>query len=307
MPSFCTISFRAHQTRSIMGIMTAVLVWRRLVLWIGLPALLFAGGLWMRTLPSIAIPRVRRSPDIVTLYFPDGPYLLPVSRRLASAGNLPRTILENLLTGPGRGSALRNPFPPGLQLRSLEIADSVAHIDLSAELDESARRAIVETMTGLPQIDAVAFSVNGQSRAVPIRRTPLAYYASVNALIAVPVSGSTPQQMITRYLLGPPDPSLTGLPPDVQLLKYDYDAASRAVALNFTYTPSVRTLALEQPDRMRFVLLGLIASLTELPQVETVELDFEGKTRLGVGQCSDLLRIRLRRPDLLNDERLLPR
>ena len=106
---------------------------------------------------------------------------------------------------------------------------------------------------------------------------------------------------------GPPSANLTGLPSDVRLLKYDYAPSERALALDFTYTPSVRTLALESPERVRFVLLGLIASLTEFPEVESVQLDFEGRTRLGVGQCSDLLRTRQRRPELFNDERLLGR
>jgi Sporulation and spore germination len=100
---------------------------------------------------------------------------------------------------------------------------------------------------------------------------------------------------------------MTGLPSDVRLLNYGYDPADHSVALNFSYKPSVRTLALETPDKMRFVLLGLIASLTEFPEVEAVQLDFEGRTRLGVGQCSDLLRTRQTRPELLNDERLLGR
>jgi len=56
---------------------------------------------------------------------------------------------------------------------------------------------------------------------------------------------------------------------------------------------------------MRLLLLGLIASLTEFPSVGAVRLDFEGQSRLGLGQCSDLLRTPQKRPELLNDERLL--
>jgi hypothetical protein len=41
--------------------------------------------------------------------------------------------------------------------------------------------------------------------------------------------------------------------------------------------------------------------------VRKVQIDFEGQTRLGLGQCSDLLRIPQPRPQLLNDERLLGR
>jgi hypothetical protein len=41
--------------------------------------------------------------------------------------------------------------------------------------------------------------------------------------------------------------------------------------------------------------------------VQAVRIDFEGRTRLGLGQCSDLLRVPQPRPELLNDERLLGR
>ena len=66
-----------------------------------------------------------------------------------------------------------------------------------------------------------------------------------------------------------------------------------------------RELALDNPARMRTVLLGLIASLTEFPEVRAVRLDFGGHTRLGLGECSDLLGTPQPRPELLNDERFL--
>ena len=100
---------------------------------------------------------------------------------------------------------------------------------------------------------------------------------------------------------------MTGLPSDVRLVGYAHDPADGSLSLNFSYTPSVRMLALEHPERMRLLLLGMIASLTEFPSVQTVRLDFEGQTRLGLGQCSDLLRTPQPRPELLNDERLLER
>ena len=105
----------------------------------------------------------------------------------------------------------------------------------------------------------------------------------------------------------PPEPGLAGLPSDVRVLGYEHDTDAGLLSLNFSYTPSVRTLALDRPDRMRLSLLGLIASLTEFPSIRAVRLDFEGQTRLGLGQCSDLLRTVQPRPELLNDERLLGR
>jgi hypothetical protein len=98
---------------------------------------------------------------------------------------------------------------------------------------------------------------------------------------------------------------MTGVPADVRLLTYDYDTRDRLLSIGFTYTSAVRTLALEKPERTRMLLLGLIASLTEFPDVRAVRLDFGGQSRLGLGECSDLLRSPQPRPALLNDERLI--
>jgi spore germination protein GerM len=250
---------------------------------------------------------------MVTLYFADGRFLFPVSRRLPTHDDVPRAALQALLAGPGRASGLTNSIPRGVEIRSFKLVGSLAEIDLSAPLlgmdkgTQAAETAIVETMTALPGINAVALRVEGKTLGAPATRVPLLYYAAVNGLVAVPASATTPRAAVATYLVGPPDPKLTGLPSDVRLLNYEYDPAKRLVSLNFMYTPSVRALALEQPERMRFVLLGLIAGLTEFPEVQAVRLDFQGQTRLGIGQCSDLLRFPQPRPELLNDERLLGR
>ncbi len=253
------------------------------------------------------------APAAYTLYFSDGQFLFPVSRRVPANDDAPRAALKALLAGPSMTSGLTNPVPRGVEILSFKLAGGIAQIDLSAAvlgeggLTQEAETAIVETMTVLPGVNSVALSVEGKPLTGPAKRTPLLYYASANGLVAVPVADTTPRAAIDTYLAGPPDPRLTGLPPDVRLLKYEYDPASGLVSLNFTYTPSVHALALDKPDRVRFVLLGLIAGLTEFPEVRAVRLDFEGRTRLGLGQCSDLLRTPQARPELLNDERLLGR
>jgi spore germination protein GerM len=250
---------------------------------------------------------------MVTLYFPDGKVFLPVSRRIPANEYLPRAVLQALLAGPSAGSGLTNPMPRGVEIRAFELAGGVARMDLSgAVLDEhgeasSAKTAIVETMTALPGVRSVSLSVEGKPLAESASRVPLLYYASANGLVAVPAAVTTPRAAVDAYLAGPVDPELTGLPNDVRLLRYEHDPTGGLVSLNFTYTPSVRALAVDKPERMRFALLGLITTLTELPRVRAVQLDFEGRTRLGLGQCSDLLRTPQPRPELLNDERLLGR
>ena len=248
----------------------------------------------------------------VTLYFSDGRFIVPVSRRMTRNVELPRATLQALLRGPTSRSGLKNPVPEGVEIHSFEIREGAAQIDLSSAFlgDSSDRRAaetaIVETLTALPGVTSVSLSVEGRSVVDSARRLPLLYYASANGLVSVPVSATGPRAALTTYLAGPPAAGLTSLPSDVRLLGYEQDAAG-LLSLNFSYTPSVRTLALEQPERMRLLLLGLIASLTEFPSVRAVRLDFEGQTHLGLGQCSDLLRTIQPRPESLNDERLLDR
>ena len=283
---------------------------------VGLVVLVGAGA-GIRTLPDRMTPNLTAwwpwATQTVTLYYTDGQFIVPVSRRMARNSDVPRATLQALLAGPTAGSGLTNPIPPGTEVRAFELKGGVARIDLSsAMLDDrvqahAAETAIVETMTALPDVASVALSVNGRSAVDSARRTPLLYYASANGLVAVPTSATTPRAALAMYLSGPPGPGLTGLPSDVRLLSYAHDPADGLLSLNFGYTRSVRALALEQPERMRLLLLGLIASLTEFPPVRSVRLDFEGQTRLGLGQCSDLLRTKQPRPELLNDERLLGR
>jgi spore germination protein GerM len=277
-------------------------------------AVVVGAGVWMRTVSPVVVPRALASwwpsggASIVTLYFSDEADIFPVSHRLAAAGDLPRATLQALLDGPPAGSGLTSVIPTAAGVRSLSVANGTARIDLSipdATLDTRARTAIVDTMTALPGIRLVELQVNGGRPAPPAARTPLLYYASASGLVALPVStAATGRDAIAAYLAGPSDPLLSGLPRDVRLEQFEDDAAG-GVSLRFTYTDSIRTLAIERPHIMRSVLLGLIASLTEVPGITTVRIDFDGRTQLGLGECSDLLRTPQPHPRLLNDERLL--
>jgi spore germination protein GerM len=287
--------------------------------WIGglLAIAAIAAGGWLRALPSSAATSPSGSwwpwnpPEIATLYFSDGAFLYPVSRRLPSGSDGPRAALEALLEGPRPGTGLTTPIPRGVHLQSLRVADGFARVDLSAALlgastnMGAARLAIVETLTALPGVRQVEISVDGRALGPPVSRTPLLYFASAHGLAALPASARTPRQAIAEYVTAIRDPALTGVPRDVRLLDYQYDAGNGLVSVDFSYTDSIRTLALENPAVMRSVLLGVAAGLTEFPDVRAVRIAFEGRTRLGLGECSDLLGIPQPRPRLLNDERLL--
>jgi spore germination protein GerM len=281
-------------------------------------AVLFGTGWWLRSLPSTEISSVLgswrpwTSSTMVTLYFSDGEFLFPVSRRMPANDSLPRAALQALLDGPGAASKLKSSIPTGVQIRSLKFVDGLARVDVSAAFSQQAdntlaETALVDTLTALPGVSAVTLSVEGEPLAESAQRVPLLYYASANGLVAVPVSAAEPRAALTAYMARPAHPELTGFPDDARLLNYEYDSPDHLLSLNFHYSPSVRELALERPERMRTLLLGLITSLTEFPEVRAVQLDFEGRTRLGLGECSDLLRTPQARPQLLNDERLLDR
>jgi spore germination protein GerM len=237
-----------------------------------------------------------------------------VSRQMSANNDLPRAALQALLAGPKAGTGLKSLIPEGVAIRSIDVEGEVARIDLSKAFlsyDQhpiTAEASIVQTMTSLPGVSSVVLSVEGNRLTdASGSRMPLLYYASANGLVAKPVSAGDPGAALTAYLAGPGHAELSGFPGDVRLLRYEYDRADRLLSLGFTYTSSIRELAMERPERMRTVLLGLIASLTEFPEVRAVQLDFEGQARLGLGQCSDLLRTPQARPQLLNDERLLGR
>jgi len=278
---------------------------------------LLGAGLWARSLPPLKFPPALSGlwpwtgSTIVTLYFRDGRFLFPVSRRMPTTDDLPRATLQALLDGPGRTSGLTSAVPPGVGLHSFTLSDGVVQADLSAGFEEdpdsrgAARTAVVATLTSLPGIRAVEITVEGQSRGGRTERQPLLYYASAHGITAVPVATPTARAALEAYVAGPPDVALTGLPRDVRLVNYAHDGASGVVSLDFTYTDSVRAMAIETPALMRFVLIGLTTSLTEFADVRAVRIDFEGRSRLGLGECSDLLRIPQPRPRLLNDERLL--
>jgi spore germination protein GerM len=278
--------------------------------------LVIGAGVGVRTLPHRASTNLAAwwpwTSTTVTLYFSDGHFLVPVSRRLPQTVDVPRSTLQVLLAGPSPASRLQSLVPRGLEVRSFELSDSVARIDLSpaaliGDLSHATatEMAIVETMTALPDVKSVSISVDGRPLTDSRQRVPLWYYATANGLVAIPAAASAPRAALTAYLSPSPDSGLIGLPADVRLIDYSENQSTGSLSLNFSYTQSVRALALERPERMRLVLLGLIASLTEFPSVAAVRLDFEGQSRLGLGQCSDLLRTWQPRPELLNDERLL--
>src|SRR5712691_1462369 len=214
--------------------------------------LLVGAGFGIRNLPQKVSPGLAAwwpwTTTTVTLYFSDGRSFVPVSRRMTRNLDLPRATLQALLDGPASRTGLQNPVPRGVEVRSFAIREGVAHIDLSSAFQgdpagtRAAETAIVETMTAIAGVWSVSLSIDGRSLVDSATRVPLLYYASATGLVGVPVSATTPRAAVATYLAGPTDRSLTGLPADVRLLNYAHDPADGSLSLDFSYTPSVRTL-----------------------------------------------------------------
>jgi hypothetical protein len=215
----------------------------------------------------------------VTLYYPhtSGNYLVPITTSVAGDLADPATLAGALASEP----------PAGLGLDGALGAGSLA------------REAHAQTLAAWPEAQAA-----GAEALTPSR---LVYFVAGELIVAVPSDAASPREALEAYLAGPAATELTGLPADVRLLGYEHDTRNGLLQVNLSYSPAVQALATEQPETMRRALLGLIATLTSYPEVQAVMLDFEGRARLGVGQCAELLRTPQGRPELLNDARLLAR
>jgi germination protein M len=105
---------------------------------------------------------------------PPGPFLVPVYRDSIGAESA-MTAMELLLAGPTSDESAGTPavstaIPEGTEVLGVEAADGVATVDMSDEFDDGggsfsmfARLAqVVYTLTRLPDIDAVAFEIEGE-------------------------------------------------------------------------------------------------------------------------------------------------
>ena len=107
---------------------------------------------------------------------PPGPFLVPVHREVNLSGNSAQQALEVLLAGPEPEEEAGTPsistaIPEGTQGLGASVEDGVATVNLSGEFDDGggsfgmfARLAqVVYTLTRLPEIDSVAFEIEGES------------------------------------------------------------------------------------------------------------------------------------------------
>jgi hypothetical protein len=108
-----------------------------------------------------------------------GPFLVPVYREAPGSDDEAELVIELLLEGPGSDETEGTPsistaIPGGTSLLGITVEGGVGTVDLSGEYDDGggsfamfARLAqVVYTLTRLPEVDQVAFSIEGEPVAV---------------------------------------------------------------------------------------------------------------------------------------------
>ena len=104
-----------------------------------------------------------------------GPFLVPVYREAEAGTDAAMTVMEALLVGPTSDETAGTPaistaIPEGTKVLGVDISDGRATVDLSGEYDDGggsfgmfARLAqVVYTLTRLPEVDEVAFELEGE-------------------------------------------------------------------------------------------------------------------------------------------------
>lgn len=258
------------------------------------------------------LPWLDRTP--ITLYFTDagGEYLVPVTRTVSREATTPDALVDQLLAGPTAGSGLASPIPDGTLARSIDLDEGVLRVDLSGtySLDTPtlAHEAVLQSMRSWPGVDEVVLTVDDSLLETNTTGHLLYFYDEQrDRLVAQPTNRVRPGDVLAAWMEGPSDPGLVGLPNDVDVLGVEL-GANELLTLEFTFQQSLRDFAIDQPESVRRVLEGLIATFnTGFPEIGGVLLDFEGQNALGLGQCANLLNTVQGMPEVLNDERVLAR
>lgn len=98
-------------------------------------------------------------------------YFVPVTK-LVSGSNSAEASVKALLEGPPEQNSLTSPFPQGTQLLGVEVKDSIAYVNFSEEIlntagDKSKERAMIKAVTltlgQFSQISKVKLFVNGKT------------------------------------------------------------------------------------------------------------------------------------------------
>lgn len=248
-----------------------------------------------------------------TVYYAssDSRYLIghQVSVQPITEEELPMQLLELLLTPP-EGTDLRSALPVGTRILSVRIANGLCTVDLSREFETKrfnsiGRRcmsllSIVNTLTGLEDIERVEFTVEGgllirygslsitepltrDERCIgPVRTglgeqdaTAFLCHGSEKLLVPIPIrlpqnGAATAEELLLRALLS--DPGTNGI----------RSLIPQETELNFVTTSGgichvdVTEEFVSEPDDLAYAIRVITASLCALEGVEQVKITVDG-------------------------------
>ena len=248
-----------------------------------------------------------------TVYYaaPDNRYLIgyQVSVQPTSEGELPMQLLELLLNAPEE-VGLHSALPQGTRILSARVADGLCTVDLSAEFETErffsigercmSLLSIVNTLTGLEEVERVEFTVEGgllirygslsiseplvrDERCIGPVRTGLgeqdatAYlcHSSENLLIPIPVrlpqnSTMSSEELLLRALLS--DPGTNG----IRSLIPAGTAPNFVTTYNGTCHVDLSDEFLSDPGNLPYAIRVITASLCALDGIERVKITVDG-------------------------------
>ena len=233
--------------------------------------------------------------------------VLPESRNLETTKLTLEELIDLYLKGPV-SEGLRSPFPAGTVLEDLYMKDQVAYLtfnDAYAELTgiglTLANACMVYTLTQFPDVDGVCLRTTGamlteQMSTVMTRSNflledntlegdyqPLNLYfltengrwlTSESRLVSLDDPEETAVYLMHQLLLGPREETLQAiLPEETELL--DMELAGNVCTVDFSKVFFAERPA--DPATFRLMVLSVVNTLTQLPNVEYVRIHCEGQ------------------------------
>lgn len=150
-----------------------------------IPAAILVGGAGWLVVRTFLSPSPRGAPSLpaktvtvgethVTLYFADADtgLLIPVQRRISQSRDDPQTVLRELVAGPRPDEKGVSALPKGTEVLGTSLTDGGLTVNLNWTFQKDspsssaasllAVYSIVNTLTGLPGVQKVAFEIEGK-------------------------------------------------------------------------------------------------------------------------------------------------
>lgn len=264
--------------------------------------------------PEQAAPPGRQ--QLVTVYYETQAedYLVPVNATVTADEDLPRHVVEKLLSGPLDRELLTGPFPEGAMVRDLYIKNGIACLDLGGVAGklagdaawERAVDSVVLTLTELPEIEAVQILLDGQiveKAGAVVLKTPLKrpdrinfiaggdpagpevrLYFSYHDAYLVPVTvrlgpeTKDPIRSTVEQLIAGPQglPGLSAVFPEGTRL-LNCERVGELVRLDFSPEAVLRDTKGNIRSEQSITLGALAYTLRQFPQIKKFEVRVSGK------------------------------